>query len=66
MAPTAHVLVYFVTENGTVVADSIDIHVEGTLQNFVSLFNVNFIKSAQIKNFKIFSISRLMSNSNQK
>ena len=37
MAPTAHVLVYFVTDNGTIIADSIDVDVEGSLQNFVSL-----------------------------
>lgn len=36
MAPTAHLLVNFISDNGTVIADSIDIDIENSLQNFVS------------------------------
>ncbi|XP_015122489.1 CD109 antigen isoform X1 [Diachasma alloeum] len=37
MAPTAHVLVYYTKENGEVVADALDVELEGTLQNFVEV-----------------------------
>ncbi|GFG28314.1 hypothetical protein Cfor_11328, partial [Coptotermes formosanus] len=37
MAPTAHVVVFYVKDDGEVVADSIDIELEGSLQNFVSI-----------------------------
>jgi CD109 antigen len=37
MAPTAHVVVFFVKEDGEIVADGLDIELEGSLQNFVSL-----------------------------
>lgn len=37
MAPTAHVLVSYVTEDGELVADSLDIELDGTLQNFVDI-----------------------------
>ena len=36
MAPVAHVLVYYVRDDGELVADSLDVELEGTLQNFVS------------------------------
>lgn len=39
MAPTAHVVVFYVKDDGEVVADSIDIELEGSLQNFVSVCN---------------------------
>ncbi|XP_051162274.1 thioester-containing protein 1 allele S3 isoform X1 [Leptopilina boulardi] len=37
MAPTAHLLVNFISDNGTVIADSIDIDIENSLQNFVDV-----------------------------
>ena len=37
MAPTAHIVVYFVKDDGEVVADAVDIQLDGTLQNFVSV-----------------------------
>jgi len=39
MAPTAHVVVFYVKDDGEVVADTIDIELQGPLQNFVSLCN---------------------------
>jgi hypothetical protein len=39
MAPTAHVVVFYVKDDGEVVADAIDVELEGSLQNFVSLCN---------------------------
>lgn len=36
MAPTAHVVVFYVKEDGEIVADALDIELEGSLQNFVS------------------------------
>lgn len=35
MAPTAHVIVYYVRMDGEIIADSLDIELTGTLQNFV-------------------------------
>ena len=40
MAPIAHVLVYYVKDDGEIVADSLDIELEGALQNFVSSMNI--------------------------
>lgn len=37
MAPTARVVVYYVREDGEVVADAVNFDVEGTFQNFVRL-----------------------------
>ncbi|XP_050425560.1 CD109 antigen-like isoform X2 [Adelges cooleyi] len=37
MAPTAHVIVQFVKDNGEVVADAIDIELDGVLQNFINV-----------------------------
>ncbi|XP_011135984.1 CD109 antigen isoform X2 [Harpegnathos saltator] len=37
MAPTAHVIVYYVRLDGEVIADSLDVELTGTLQNFVDL-----------------------------
>lgn len=36
MAPTAHVIVYYVRTDGEVIADSLDVELAGVLQNFVS------------------------------
>lgn len=36
MAPVAHVLVYYVRDDGEIIADSLDIELDGTLQNRVS------------------------------
>lgn len=44
MAPTAHVVVFYVKEDGEVVADALDIELEGSLQNFVSLCNIYSVK----------------------
>lgn len=38
MAPTARVVVYFVREDGEVVADAVNFDVDGTFQNFVRPF----------------------------
>jgi len=35
MAPTAHVIVQFVKDGGEVVADAIDVELDGVLQNYV-------------------------------
>ncbi|XP_075211329.1 CD109 antigen-like isoform X2 [Lycorma delicatula] len=37
MAPTAHVVVQFIREDGEVVADALDIELNGVLQNFVNV-----------------------------
>ncbi|XP_023288117.1 CD109 antigen isoform X2 [Orussus abietinus] len=37
MAPRAHVVVYYVKDDGEVVADALDVDLEGTLQNFVDI-----------------------------
>lgn len=37
MAPTAHVVVFYVKDDGEVVADAIDIELQGSLQNFVKI-----------------------------
>nr|CAD7195115.1 unnamed protein product [Timema douglasi] len=37
MAPTAHILVTFLKDDGEVVADALDIQMEGVLQNFVDI-----------------------------
>ncbi|XP_021920080.1 CD109 antigen-like isoform X2 [Zootermopsis nevadensis] len=37
MAPTAHVVVFYVKEDGEIVADALDIELEGSLQNFVNI-----------------------------
>lgn len=39
MAPTAHVIVQFVADGGEVIADAVDIELDGVLQNFVSAVN---------------------------
>ena len=36
MTPTAHVVVYYVKDDGEVIADAVNIDLDGTLQNFVS------------------------------
>lgn len=36
MAPTARVLVHYVKEDGEVIADAMDVDIDGFLQNFVS------------------------------
>ncbi|GAB1860997.1 CD109 antigen [Camponotus japonicus] len=37
MAPTAHVIVYYVRTDGEVIADSLDVELAGVLQNFIDL-----------------------------
>lgn len=37
MAPTAHVLVYYTKEDGEIVADALDVDLQGALQNFVDI-----------------------------
>ncbi|XP_031828991.1 thioester-containing protein 1 allele R1 isoform X2 [Nomia melanderi] len=37
MAPTVHVIVYYVGSDGEVIADALDIELEGVLQNFVDI-----------------------------
>lgn len=37
MAPTAHVLVYYIRDDGEIVADALDVDLQGTLQNFVDI-----------------------------
>ncbi|KAG6796738.1 antigen [Apis mellifera caucasica] len=37
MAPTAHVIVYYVGNDGEVIADALDVELEGVLQNFVDI-----------------------------
>lgn len=38
MAPTAHLIVYYVKDDGELVADSLDIDLNGELRNFVSKY----------------------------
>ncbi|XP_014214992.1 CD109 antigen-like isoform X2 [Copidosoma floridanum] len=40
MAPVAHVLVYYVRPDGEIVADSLNVELEGALQNFVDIKTV--------------------------
>ncbi|KAG7209379.1 hypothetical protein KM043_015478 [Ampulex compressa] len=37
MAPTAHVIVYYTSDDGEVIADALDVELEGVLQNFVDI-----------------------------
>ncbi|KAM0733061.1 CD109 antigen [Formica fusca] len=37
MAPTAHIIVYYVRTDGEVIADSLDVELTGLLQNFIDL-----------------------------
>ncbi|XP_046828737.1 CD109 antigen-like isoform X3 [Vespa crabro] len=37
MAPTAHVIVYYIRDDGEVIADTLNVELEGTLQNFVDI-----------------------------
>ncbi|XP_076646328.1 thioester-containing protein 1 allele R1 isoform X2 [Halictus rubicundus] len=37
MAPTAHIIVYYVGTDGEVIADALDVELEGVLQNFVDI-----------------------------
>ncbi|XP_017876968.1 CD109 antigen-like isoform X2 [Ceratina calcarata] len=37
MAPTAHVIVYYVGDDGEIIADALDVELEGVLQNFVDI-----------------------------
>ncbi|CAK9821472.1 CD109 antigen [Anthophora retusa] len=37
MAPTAHVIVYYVGSDGEIIADALDVELEGVLQNFVDI-----------------------------
>ncbi|XP_011255612.1 CD109 antigen isoform X2 [Camponotus floridanus] len=37
MAPTAHIIVYYVKTDGEVIADSLDVELAGVLQNFIDL-----------------------------
>ncbi|VVC42395.1 Alpha-2-macroglobulin, thiol-ester bond-forming,Alpha-macroglobulin, receptor-binding,Alpha-2- [Cinara cedri] len=37
MAPTAHVIVQFVKDDGEVIADAVDIELDGVLQNFINV-----------------------------
>lgn len=44
MAPTAHVIVYYIRDDGEVIADALDVELEGALQNFVRayvIYNIN-------------------------
>lgn len=43
MAPTAHVVVQYIRDDGEVVADALDIELGGVLQNFVSFLIEVFI-----------------------
>lgn len=36
MAPTAHVIIYYIGNDGEIIADALDVELEGLLQNFVS------------------------------
>lgn len=38
MAPTAHVIVYYIGTDGEVIADGLNVELEGVLQNFVRCF----------------------------
>lgn len=40
MAPTAHIIIYYIGDDGEVIADALDVELEGVLQNFVSSMNV--------------------------
>lgn len=42
MAPTAHVVVQYVRDDGEVIADALDIELSGVLQNFVSRYVVSY------------------------
>ncbi|XP_046483767.1 CD109 antigen isoform X3 [Neodiprion pinetum] len=37
MAPTAHILVYYMRDDGEIVADSLNVDLDGALQNFVDI-----------------------------
>jgi CD109 antigen len=54
MAPTAHVVVYYVKEDGEVVADALDIELEGALQNFVSFVDFLLVKGHVRREYELF------------
>ncbi|XP_050479205.1 thioester-containing protein 1 allele R1-like isoform X2 [Bombus huntii] len=37
MAPTAHVIIYYIGNDGEIIADALDVELEGLLQNFVDI-----------------------------
>lgn len=39
MAPTAHVIVQYIRDGGEVIADAVDVELDGVLQNYVSSGN---------------------------
>lgn len=41
MAPTAHIIVYYVQTDGEVIADSLDVELAGLLQNHVSYYSIS-------------------------
>lgn len=41
MVPTAHLLVNYIRNDGQVVADSLDIEIDGLVQNHVIIYNKN-------------------------
>lgn len=45
MAPTAHVVVYYVNDAGEIIADALDVNFDSSLQNFVCRFNFLLLKS---------------------
>lgn len=51
MAPTAHVIVYYVRTDGEVIADSLDVELTGILQNHVSYYDTcemsNILKNVE-------------------
>ncbi|XP_072395001.1 thioester-containing protein 1 allele R1-like [Diabrotica undecimpunctata] len=44
MVPVCHLIVYYVTENGEMIGDALDIEIDGLLQNFVD-FQLNTFES---------------------
>lgn len=58
MAPTAHVIVYYVGNDGEIIADALDVELEGVLQNFVSeLRFVTIVYSANaVISYRLFKV----------
>lgn len=62
MAPTAHVIVQYVLDDGEVVADALDIQLDGVLQNFVSLLFLKYLSLSAI----LISNTEVLSDQNKK
>lgn len=68
MAPTAHVIVYYVRTDGEVIADSLNVELTGILQNHVSYYDTfemsnifkNIFKKCRTRKCRYYSVLTLI------